>query len=46
MDSDEETVQGTLRDFPEKRIWPDLVNVLEQAGLAATAREDCITVAW
>lgn len=46
MDSDEETVQGTLQDFPEKPTWPDLVKVLEQAGLAATARDECITVAW
>lgn len=46
MDSDEETVQGTLQDFPEKSCWAALVKVLEQAGLAATVREDCITVAW
>lgn len=46
MDGEEETVQGTLQDFPEKQCWTDLVKVLEQAGLAATARDECITVAW
>lgn len=46
MEGDEETVQGTLEDFPEKRLWAKLVKVLENAGLAAAAREDCITVAW
>ena len=46
MDGDEETVQDTLKDFPEKRLWDKLVKVLENAGLAATARGDCITVAW
>lgn len=46
MEADEETVQGVLQDFPQKRCWVTLVKVLEQAGLAATAREDGITVAW
>jgi len=46
MDGEEETVQDTLRGFPEKGCWAKLVKVLEQTGLAATAREDCITVAW
>ena len=46
MDGDEETVQDTLEDFPEKSLWAKLVKVLENAGLAAAAREDCITVAW
>lgn len=46
MEADEETVQGVLQDFPQKRCWVTLVKVLEQAGLAATAREDCIAVAW
>ena len=46
MDGDEETVQDTLKGFPEKRLWAKLVKVLENAGLAAAAREDCITVAW
>ena len=46
MEDDEETVQGVLQDFPQKRCWVTLVKVLEQAGLAATAREDGITVAW
>ena len=46
MEGDEETVQDTLKDFPEKRLWERLVKVLEDAGLAAVAREDCITIAW
>ena len=46
MEGDEETVQDTLKGFPEKRLWDRLVKVLEDAGLAAVAREDCITVAW
>ncbi len=46
MEADEETVQGVLQDFPQKRCWVTLVKILEQAGLAATAREDCIAVAW
>ena len=46
MEGDEETVQDTLKGFPEKHLWDRLVKVLEDAGLAAVAREDCITVAW
>lgn len=46
MEGDEETIQDTLKDFPEKRLWDKLVKVLENAGLAAATREDCITVAW
>ena len=46
MDGGEETVQGSLEEFPEKSEWSELVKVLEQTGLAATARENCITVAW
>lgn len=46
IEGDEETVQDTLKDFPEKRLWDKLVKVLENAGLAAATREDCITVAW
>ena len=46
MDGDEETVQDTLKGFPEQRLWAKLVKVLENAGLAAAARADCISVAW
>ena len=31
MEGDEETVQDTLKDFPEKRLWERLVKVLEDA---------------
>lgn len=46
MDGEEETVQDTLNGFPGKGCWAKLVKVLEQTGLAAIAREDCITVTW
>ncbi len=32
--------------FPEKAIWPALVKVFEEYGLAATAKSDGIIVAW
>lgn len=38
--------QGTFQTFPEKVYWPSLVEVLRQNGLAATAMEHCIQVAW
>lgn len=44
--NDREVVQDTFSSFPEKVYWPQLVKVLEQEGLAATAQADCIKVAW
>lgn len=44
--NDHEVVQDTFPSFPEKVYWPQLVKVLEQEGLAATAQADCIKVAW
>ena len=41
-----EVVQETFGSFPEKVYWPQLVKVLEQEGLAATAQADHISVAW
>ncbi len=45
-DGSEETVQDTLHSFPERTVWPKLVKVLEQVGLAATAGEEGVIVAW
>lgn len=38
--------QHKLPDFPERVYWPKLIDVLAQAGLAATLLEDRIQVAW
>jgi hypothetical protein len=33
-------------NFPNKVYWPSLVEVLRQNGLAASALDHCIQVAW
>jgi hypothetical protein len=45
-DGGTDIVQDSLLDFPEKVYWPQLVKVLEQEGLAATAQDDGILVSW
>lgn len=45
-DGGDETSQGSFQSFPEKVYWPALVEVLRQNGLAATAMDHCIQVAW
>lgn len=46
VDGGEETMQESFRSFPAKDCWAKLVKVLEDAGYAATAQEDCIAVVW
>lgn len=38
--------QDSLLDFPEKVYWPQLVQVLEQEGLAADPQDGGILVSW
>ena len=45
-DGGTETTQGAFPIFPEKVYWPRLVEVLKQNGLAATAKDTGIVVAW
>ena len=45
-DDAEETPQGSFQGFPAKVYWGPLVEVLRQNGVAATAMEHCIQVAW
>ena len=45
-DGGDETPQGFFQNFPQKVYWAALVEVLKQNGLAATAMEHCIQVAW
>ncbi len=45
-DGGEELCQGSFPSFPDKVYWPGLVKVLEQNGLAATAIDTGIVVAW
>jgi len=45
-DGGEELCQGSFPSFPNKVYWPGLVKVLEQNGLAATAIDTGIVVAW
>ena len=45
-DNAEETSQGAFQGFPAKVYWGSLVEVLRQNGVAATALEHCIQVAW
>lgn len=46
VDGGTETAQGAFATFPEKVYWPRLVEVLKQNGLAATAKDTGIVVAW
>ena len=41
-----EVKQGVLSGFPAKALWPELVKLLEQDGLAAAVQNDCIAVTW
>lgn len=41
-----EVKQGALANFPAKNLWPALAKLLEQEGLAATVRDNCIAVTW
>ena len=41
-----EVKQGALTGFPAKDLWPRLAEALEQDGLAAAVRDDCIVVTW
>lgn len=45
-DGGEELCQGSFSSFPDKVYWPGLVKVLELNGLAATAIDTGIVVAW
>ena len=46
VDGGADTAQGAFPTFPEKVYWPRLVEVLKQNGLAATAKDTGIVVAW
>lgn len=46
VDGSEETMPESFRSFPAKDCWAKLVQVLEDAGYAATAQENCIAVVW
>lgn len=46
VDGSEEVSQGRFPTFPDKVYWPNLVKVLEKNGLAATANDTGIIVAW
>lgn len=46
VDGGEETMRESFRGFPAKDCWDKLVKVLEDAGYAATAQENCIAVVW
>lgn len=46
VDGSEEVSHGMFPSFPDKVYWPGLVNVLENNGLAATATDAGIIVAW
>ena len=41
-----EVKQCVLPDFPAKALWPELVKLLEQDGLASAVQGDCIAVTW
>ena len=41
-----EVKQAVLANFPAKDLWPKLVEILKQEGLAATVQDDCIAVTW
>ena len=41
-----EVKQGVLSGLPAKALWPELVKLLEQDGLAAAVQNDCIAVTW
>ena len=41
-----EVKQAVLANFPAKDLWPKLVEILKQEGLAATVQGDCIAVTW
>ena len=45
-DGGDETPEGMFQNFPNKVYWPSLVEVLRQNGLAASALDHCIQVAW
>jgi hypothetical protein len=45
-DGGADVVQEALLDFPEKVYWPQLVKVLEQEGMSATAQDNGILVSW
>ncbi len=45
-DDGDETPEGMFPNFPNKVYWPSLVEVLRQNGLAASALDHCIQVAW
>ena len=42
----EEITKGAFPSFPGKVYWDRLAEVLEQEGLAAAVRDDCIAVTW
>ncbi len=46
VDGGEEVSHGMFPSFPDKVYWPGLVKVLENNGLAATATDAGIIVAW
>lgn len=41
-----EVKQGMLERFPSKASWAKLAKLLEEDGLAATVRDNCIAVTW
>lgn len=45
-DGGEETKCASFPTLPDKSMWTTLVKVLETRGLAASAMNDAITVAW
>lgn len=46
VEGDADQVQGTFASFPPKVYWPQLVKVLQQAGITAKAQDDCVAVSW
>ena len=41
-----EVVANTLKNFPSKPNWVNLVKVLEKAGISASVAENAIGVTW
>jgi hypothetical protein len=46
QEDSEEKVSDTLKNFPGKTAWQQLVKVFETRGLAASVMNDCINVSW
>jgi hypothetical protein len=44
--ADDEVVRDRFKNLPGKSVWPGLVKVIENQGLAAAVTGDCIRVSW